>query len=236
VHLQNTVLCAPEQRGGLLSAALAHARTAVALDDLDCVNHCVLGRVLVLQRRYEEGIAALEQSIALNASFAQAYFALGHAMIGDGRPRDALAYLTRATELSPRDPHLPIFYDLRAVAYLALGEEGTAAAFAHRATRLPNASYRAFSTLVAVLGRLGRLDEAAAAREELLRRRPEFSCAFAQDEFFYVRDDALVTRFVEGLRLAGVPERQSAPALGGAGLAGPARARPAGGRAEAGAA
>jgi len=72
VHLQGAVLRGPEERRTLLDTALDRARQAVALDDGDCMNHCVLGRALVLRGDHEEGIAALERSVEINPSFAQA--------------------------------------------------------------------------------------------------------------------------------------------------------------------
>jgi TolB-like protein len=211
VCLQSAVLRDPEERPALLEAAMRHARAAVALDDRDCMNHCVLGRAHVMHRNYEEGIAALEQAIQLNPSFAQGYFALGHAMVWCGREKEALGLLERATELSPRDPHLSTFHDLSAMAYFSLGELDPAASFARKAVRLPNASYRAFATLVATLGLLGHFAEARPWREELLRRKPNYSCAHGRSDFFFCSDEALIGRFVEGLRRAGVPD--GAPAL-----------------------
>jgi len=229
VYLQSAVLRGPEERQALLDAALHYARKAVALDDGDCMNFCVLGRAHVMHRNHAEGIAALEKAIQLNPSFAQGYFALGHAMLWCGREEEAIALLERATELSPRDPHLSTFHDLRAMAHFALGELDEAAAFGREAVRLPNASYRAFATLVAALGLLGRPEEARPWREELLRRMPGYSCAYALGEFFFGANDALVERFVAGLREAGVPEGRPEAAEAAPSAAAPRR----GGRAAA---
>jgi TolB-like protein/Flp pilus assembly protein TadD len=223
VHLQCAVLRGPEERQALLDAALEGARRAVALDDEDCMNHCVLGRALVMRSDLEEGIAALELAIQLNPSFAPGYFALGHAMVWSGRAEDAIGLFERAVELSPRDPHLAIFHDHRARAHLSLGEVEQAAAFARRAVRLPNASYHAFATLVAALGLLGRTEEARGWREDLLRLAPGYSCAYARGDLAVASNRALVERFVAGLRLAGVPEG-SEPAAASPAAADPRRA------------
>lgn len=233
VLLQSAVLREPEERPALLGEAMRHARRAVALDERDCMNQCVLGRVHVMQCDHEEGIAALELAIQLNPSFAQAYFALGHAMIWCGREEEGIALIERATELSPRDPHLSTFHDLRAMAHYALGEYDAAQSFARRAVRLPNASYRAFATLTATLGQHGGAAEAAPVLEELLRRKPGYDCTYARGDFFFCANDALVERFVEGLRRAGVPEgapREASPAATGVAAAAAApRARPSAG-------
>jgi TolB-like protein len=206
VYLQSAFLREPEERAALLDAALAIARISVLLDDRDCMNHCVLGRALVLHRDYEDGIACLEQAIALNPSFAQGYFALGHALLWLGDEAKAIRYFERAAELSPRDPHLFTVHDVRAIAHLSRGEHEQAVAFARKAVRLPNANYLPFATLVSAFGHLGRAEEARAFLEELLRRKPNYNCAHALGEFFYSRDERLPRLYVEGLRRGGLPE------------------------------
>ncbi|MBX6373244.1 MAG: winged helix-turn-helix domain-containing protein [Acetobacteraceae bacterium] len=234
VLLQSAIMRDPEERPALIEEAMRCARRAVALDERDCMNQCVLGRVHTMQGNPEEGIAALELAIQLNPSFAQGYFALGHAMIACGRDEEGIALLERATELSPRDPHLFSFHDLRATAHFSLREYEAARNFARRAVRLPNASYRPFATLAASLGQLGRTEEAAPVLEELFARKPGYSCAYARGDLHFYVNDSLVERFIEGLRLAGVPEEavpaESAAATGEA-LA--RRARPPAGAADA---
>jgi TolB-like protein/DNA-binding winged helix-turn-helix (wHTH) protein/Flp pilus assembly protein TadD len=206
VKLQRAFDGHAEARPALLGEALAHGRRAVALDDRDCMCHCALGRALCASGNYEDGIAALELSIALNPSFAQGHFALGSALVWSGHELEALALIERATELSPRDPHLAGFHHARAMAHFSLGELDSAVAFLRKATRLPNATHWPFAALVAALGLLGRSEEARPFREELLRRRPDYGVAAARSELFFCPGAGLVERFGEGLRLAGVPE------------------------------
>ena len=139
VTLQSLVLRDPDERPALLEDALRYGRTAVALDDQDCMNLCVVGRVLCFRHEYDDAIAYLEQAIRINPSFAQAYFALGFTLIVSGRAGDALSYLDRAIELSPRDPHLAV----------VPCDTGGGASFAGRIWTLPRASPgrpRAFQT------------------------------------------------------------------------------------------
>jgi TolB-like protein len=195
-------------RPAAVRAALEYARTAVALDDRDCMNQCVLGRALALSGNLNEAIPILEQSIALNPSFAQAYFALAQALVLVGREREGITQLERATRLSPRDPHLWTFYAVRAAALISLGELEQAAEFARRAVRHPAATYWAHVTLVVTLGLLGRTDEAQAARAELLSRIPDYSVARARADFvgLFSASERFMERYTEGLRRAGIPE------------------------------
>ncbi len=170
------------------------------------MNLCVVGRVLCFRHQYDEAIAYLEDALKVNPSFAQAYFALGFTLVASGRPGDAIAYLDRATELSPRDPHLASFLATRALAHLSLNELDIAVDFARRAMRVPNANQSSFATVATLLGLMGRAQEAQAATATLLDKYPHYDLNVARSNFFFCGDQRLVTRFVEGLRLAGVPE------------------------------
>jgi tetratricopeptide (TPR) repeat protein len=170
----------------------------------------VLGRVLCFRHEYEEAIAFLEEAIRINPSFAQAYFALGFTLIVCGRAHDAVTYLDRAAELSPRDPHLASFHTIRAVAHLALDQLDTAERFARVATRIPNANHWPFALLASLLAIGGRSHEARRAVDVLLERHPGYSADTARSDFFFCGDQALVERYIEGLRCAGLPERSGA--------------------------
>ncbi|MGE0416339.1 MAG: winged helix-turn-helix domain-containing tetratricopeptide repeat protein [Acetobacteraceae bacterium] len=206
VQLHSLVQRDPDDRPDLLLEALRHGRTAVSLDDQDCMNLCVVGRILCFQHEYDEAIAYLEDAISINPSFAQAYFALGFTLIACGRSAESIAYLDRANELSPRDPHLASFHSTRALAHLSLGDLDTAVTFARRAIRVPTTNHWPFATLASLLGLMGRTDDARRAADALLSKYPAYSIAAAQSDFFFCRDQKLVDRYLEGLRLAGVPE------------------------------
>lgn len=214
VHLQSSVLGEPADRARLLREALAQGRIAAALDNQDSMNLCVLGRAHCFLHEYDEAIELLEQSIVLNPSFAQGYFALGFTLTCCGRAEEALAHFERAAELSPRDPHLSSFYAMRALAHLALDEDEAAAAFARKGSRLPNAKHWPFVVLAAALGLMGQVSETLPVVAELMRRQPGYTLATVRSDFFFCGDTALIDRCVEGLRRAGVPEDPPAAAQG----------------------
>jgi TolB-like protein/DNA-binding winged helix-turn-helix (wHTH) protein len=204
VNIQRAFLDEPKDRLARLETALRQARTAVALDDLDCFCQCALGRVLCLTRHNDEALAALDLSLELNPSFAQAYFAQGFNLLWHGRETDAEILLDRATMLSPRDSHLWSFHHVRAWTHFSLGEYDIAVEFARRATRLSNATYQAFAPLAASLGILGDKTQAEAAAVDLLRRKPGYNTGTARQELFYCNDPDLIDRFVRGLSDAGI--------------------------------
>ena len=60
--------------------------------------------------------------------------------------------------------------------------------------------------LVSALGHLNRIDEARAAVDELLKRKPEFSCSYARKHLFYIKSSAQIEYYLEGLSKAEMPE------------------------------
>jgi TolB-like protein len=204
VHLQRAFYCDPKDRPGLLISALALARTAVSLDERDCLCHCVLGRVHCLLRNHDEAIAELERTIELNPSFAQGYFALAFTLVWCGREEETIALIERAAELSPTDPHLWTFHHTRALAHLSLDELESTEVFSRKAIRQPNATYFPYVTLVAALGLMHRTEEAKIALQELSAKKPGYNLSVAEDSFFYCANDRLLDRYMKGLRQAGV--------------------------------
>ena len=205
VNIQRAFLDEPDVRAARLETALRQARTSVSLDDLDCFCQCALGRVLCLTRQNDEALAALDLSLELNPSFAQAYFAQGFNLLWHGRETDAETLLDRATVLSPRDNHLWSFHHVRAWTHFSLGEYDIAVEFARRATRQSNATYQAFAPLAASLGILGDRTQAQVAAADLLQRKPGYNTATARQELFYCNDADLIDRFLRGLNSAGIP-------------------------------
>jgi len=204
VNLQRAFIDEPKDRAARLETALRQARHAVALDELDCFCHCALGRALCLTHQNDEALAALDVSLELNPSFAQAYFAQGFNMLWYGREIEAETLLDRAITLSPRDSHIAAFHHVRSWAHFSLGEYDIAVEFARRATRQPNATYQPFATLAASLGLLGDRAQAETAATELLQRKPNYNIETARQEFFFCNDVGFINRFVEGLRVAGI--------------------------------
>jgi len=204
VNVQRAFVDEAKDRPARLETALRQAHAAVALDDLDCFCQCVLGRALCLTHRNDEALAALDLSLELNPSFAQAYFAQGFNLLWYGRETEAEALIDRATTLSPRDSHLWTFHLVRSWTHFSLEEYEIAAEFARRATRQSNANYQAFASLAAPLGLLGEAAQAKEAAAGLLQSKPDYSIRTAREGLFFCNDSNFVDRYVKGLRAAGV--------------------------------
>jgi tetratricopeptide (TPR) repeat protein len=189
-----------------LHEAVAIARTAVELDDKDGLIRFIYGRGLLAQRDYADALAELEAAIDLNPSLSVSYCGLADSLAYEGRYREAIPFFEKAIRLSPYDPQRWAFYSYRALAHLFAREFDQALEWAQKATRIPNCHYWPFAHRVAALGFLPQRDGLDGARAELLQRKPEFSCAFARRQLFYIKDPAQLELYAEGLHRAGIPQ------------------------------
>lgn len=158
-----------------------------------------------IQRR---ALAAYERAIALNPSSADAHGGRGDALIMLGRPDEALAPIERAMRISPYDARLFVWQTYAGVAHLHLGHDAAAVElFSKVVAGYPQVPFfRLF--LAGALGVSGRVQEARAEMEQLLRMQPELTLSrFRSVEpsdapaFFKQRQ-----HLYDGLRLAGMPE------------------------------
>lgn len=194
-----------ESREEALANAFSAARAAVALDDKDAMAHWALGRVYTLMGETEAAIAELETAVAINPSFAHGFYALAWALLTSGRMEEALPHIDRALRLNPHDPSLWTYLAGRAIALILLGRYSQAADCARRALRQPSANYLAPATLASALGHLGEINDAQAALKQTYELRPDASAELIRNLFPF-QDEADRTRFMDGLRKAGLPE------------------------------
>lgn len=194
----------PEQ--GQLNEALAMAKKGVELDDHDALIRFTYGRVLLARRAYGDALAELEEALALNPALPVVYCGLGDSLAYEGRFAEAMPYFEKAIELSPHDPQRWSFYSYGALALLFARDFEEAQQWARKASRIPNCHYWPFAHRVAALGHLKRLEDLRLALAELQQRKPAFTCRFARERLFYVRNPAHLDIYVEGLRRAGIPE------------------------------
>jgi TolB-like protein/Flp pilus assembly protein TadD len=191
-----------------IDEAIGTAERAIALDEKDAMAHMVLGRTSLLRCQHEDSIAELETAIKLNPNYADAYHGLGFSLTVSGRPEEAIPQHETAIRLSPHDPRLSSFHEMRAWALIVLGRHEEALISARTSVRRPNAQLWAYATLSSVLGHLDLRDEARLAREEVLKRKPNFSLGFVRRFVYYNKVPAQLERYIDGLRKAGLPEKE----------------------------
>ncbi len=180
---------------------------AITLDPNDARGFAIAGHVRAFLQKDPEGARDLhERALALNLNLALAwcYSGLTHCYLG--QHREAIRRVEHAKRLSPLDPHGFFFDTAMAMPLLLTGQyEATARMGRQARDRHPGLS-STHKLLLAALGHLGMRREAALVRKGLLLLEPDFSIAAALARSPLRRQEDLDC-YLQGLRLAGVPER-----------------------------
>lgn len=185
--------------------ALETARHSVMLDDRDEAARWALGRAYMIRGDHDRAIAEFDAAININPNFAQAHYNLAFALVLAGRHEESLPCLDKAERLSPRDPLLFAFCAVRAQALFHIGEYDRSLQEARRSSRQSNVHANARALLVAVLGQLGRLDEARSELALLLAERSDYTRREFAAGLPYRRAEDM-SRLLESLEAAGMPE------------------------------
>ncbi|MGA8390334.1 MAG: winged helix-turn-helix domain-containing tetratricopeptide repeat protein [Pseudolabrys sp.] len=190
--------------GELTEKALEAGTTALALDEQDYWGHLVLGLGRARQRRPDDAVRHLSQSVEINPNFALGHAGLGYALACGGQPQRGLEALARAWQIGPLDPFLAIYAPVtQYMALFALERYDEAITVCRSvAARHPNhAGARRLMTVS--LGLLGRIDEAEESLANTLALQPDFSTDHVayNTVFAHVSDRS---RFLRGLQKAGL--------------------------------
>jgi adenylate cyclase len=156
-------------------------------------------------KEYETALSVIERSLYLNPNSAQGYTGSGWVNAYAARPQVAIEHFHRAMRLSPVDPEKGIALSGIGMSYLMLERYEEALTSGENALReMPNygSSHR---VVIGALVGLGRLDEAGAAARRLMEAFPTYTIGL-QRQINPWRDQAFCERYLEALRIAGVPE------------------------------
>lgn len=189
-----------------LDEAIRLARTATALDERDAMARFALGRALLARRDYRRAMAEMRSALELNPTLAVVHCGLGDSLAYESRFEEAIPHFEKAIELGANDPQRWAYMAYRSLAHLFAGEYQQAAVWAERATQVPAAHFWPYAHRVSALGHLGSIDEVQTALAELQQLTPNFSCSFARERLFFVKSQAHLGAYVDGLRKAGVSE------------------------------
>jgi tetratricopeptide (TPR) repeat protein len=148
----------------------------------------------------------LDRAIVLNPNLALAWHQGGWSKICLGEPEQAIERFSRAMRLSPLDPLLlPWMQSGPAHAYLFAGQYDQAASWAEKALRGGARNPSALCAAAASFALAGRLEEARKVAARFLEVVPGARISRAHP-LYYLRRPEDLARYVEGLRLAGLPE------------------------------
>jgi len=157
-----------------------------------------------LEKNFDTALRHFDRSLHLNPSQAFIWGLSGPTFCYIGEPKTALHRLDRYRDLAPFDPSASCFQFLYTLAYLFNEDYERAAMVGARAVAAFPDFVNGYKPLVAALGHLGRREEVKPYVERLLRLEPDFTVeTFA--EVYPIKNAADRRRYMEGLRLAGVP-------------------------------
>jgi adenylate cyclase len=182
-----------------LDAAVDLARRAVELDRLDACGFAELGFAYLYKKRHEESLAEYARALALNPKDADIIAEYADALVYTGQPERSVELLEKAMRLNPYYPDWYLWY--LADAYGSMGSPADVIATVHRMQN-PAEGRR---MLAASFAQLGMMDEARAEAQEVMRLHPEFTLSRWRHRPPY-RDTAILERYIDGLRKAGLPD------------------------------
>jgi tetratricopeptide (TPR) repeat protein len=199
----------PDDNGPKRLAAAESALTkALSLAPDHPMAHLCMGDVFNFTNRAAQAIGEFERALVLDRNFAAAHAHMGLSKILVGRDEETEAHVREALRLSPRDAWVFIWLTIAGMAKLSLGRDEEAVALLRGSIETNRNNPGAYSYLAAALAHLGRLEEARAAVRAGLAVGPGFTvsrarASSASDNPTYL---ARRERFIEGLRMAAVPE------------------------------
>jgi tetratricopeptide (TPR) repeat protein len=182
-----------------LDRALALAEEAVERDGLDARGYAELGYAHLYRKEHDAALAAYERAVELNPNDADIIAEYADALVYVGQAERAIGLFKRAMRLNPYYPDWYLWY--LADAYNALRRHEDVITTVHK-MRNPAEGRR---MLAANYARLGMLDKARAEAQEIMRLRPGFSISTWAQRPPY-KDMATLGFYLEGLRLAGLPD------------------------------
>ncbi len=183
------------------------AERAIMLDPFDARGLAISGHVRAfLHRRLREAMVLHERALLLNPNLAMAWAlsAVTYAYAGD--LDEAERRNKRYKALSPLDPHAFFFDAFFVLIHLMKHDYETAINIGQRVSELNPSFTAGYKPYLAALGHLKRDEEIAVVRRRLLALEPDFTIERFLDNNPMERD-ADKQHYAEGLRLAGIRER-----------------------------
>lgn len=190
-----------------IAAGRAAAEQALAQDPKNADALYGYGFLNYLDGKTSVSLEQMREVIALNRHHAPSYFFIGVNLVRQGYPQQAIVSIEQAFALSPRDPLRSVWYGMIGRAQVLLGQDADAIDTALKGIAANAAHAHNYSVLASGYAHLGQHHQARAALGEFLDRQPDITLdAYWRD---IASDDPVsleaYKRFVDGLRLAGLP-------------------------------
>jgi tetratricopeptide (TPR) repeat protein len=186
-----------------LDTAFRAAERSLSIDPNNPETHALLAMVNLSHRKHDRALAQSEKATTLGPSNSKALGISAIVASCCGEPRQAIILIRRAMRLCPI---YPAWYPgTLAEAYFLLKQLDETMITCETSVECDPDYIHARITLAMALAEAGRMNEARAAADEVLRIEPTFSIgAYARAQPY--RNDEVLVRMVDGLRAAGLPD------------------------------
>ena len=199
-----------DDRAERLAAAEAASMRALSLAPEHALAHQVLGQILGVTNRAEQGIAECERALAIDRNLAAAHATIGARKAYVARAEETEAHVREALRLSPRDTSAFYWLMFVGMAKNILGRHEEAVDWLRRSIEANRNNLPSYALLAAALALLGRSEEARAALRSATTLNPHLTIARFRATIGSFSDNPVfragLERIINGLRKAGLPE------------------------------
>ncbi|HTI82732.1 MAG TPA: winged helix-turn-helix domain-containing protein [Acetobacteraceae bacterium] len=186
------------------SEAIEWAEQGVAIDPYDADTRATLARLLFSAGRLGDCWEHLALALTVNSNSPRANFVKGEFLVFGGRPTEGRDYIKSAIRLDPRNAYHVDFLTLLLLSYYYEGAFDKAERVARRSLAQFPKDPRAHWLSAAVLGQLGRSQEAHAALHSAMTISPASFDQFVRSCPPWLRpEDFEHVSMIDGLRRAG---------------------------------
>lgn len=186
--------------------ALDYARRATQLDPNNAEALGIYAHIWAfLHKDPEMALHYFGMALKLNRHlpFIYAFMAVTYCYLGE--PEKALARVKRCQELTSTQPFFSFYINPEAIALMMKGDYEEAVKVGRRVIESTPEYGNGYKPLIAALGHLGRRKEAKRYVDRLLAIEPRFTVKGFAAGYPFQREDTR-DHYVQGLRLAGIPE------------------------------
>jgi adenylate cyclase len=188
--------------------AVELAQKTLELDDTQAAAHSLLGMIYLFQRQYDRAIAEGERAVSISPNGANFNTILALILNYTGRPEEAIEYVQKAMRLSPIYPAW--FLHRLGMAYRLTGRYDEAIEALKRFRERNPEHVHSYTELAIAYGQSGRMEDASALVEELLKKKPKF-CLDRYEKTRFFKDHRELERELDALRRAGLPQHPPLP-------------------------
>ncbi|MGN6101514.1 MAG: winged helix-turn-helix domain-containing tetratricopeptide repeat protein [Devosia sp.] len=186
-----------------LGTAIAIAEQAVQQAPEDPFAHLSAGYALMVARKTNAALAALQEAVDINPSFSLAHMILGSTYGYAGMADEGLHHLALAERMSPRDFSQSAIYSTQATCHFVAGRYGEAVEGGRRAVQLRPHFGTAWRTLAASSGMAGELDGGREALAQARRLHGALSVDWVR-RFHPITHAPSLEKYLEGLVAVGL--------------------------------